>query len=125
VFVSSTLLCVNDGWDSLDGDLQLFLAIEGLLTGERKVCWKHERLDWDLHVEKLLHEDHFHIWLDQMVQLSGTRKLSDVEALVDLLGDAIVTDVVQPNRRCEEPIYPTDDEKLEIGGACHFHWERL
>ena len=28
---------VNNGWDSLDGeDLQLFLAIEELLTGERK-----------------------------------------------------------------------------------------
>ncbi len=26
----------NDGFDSLDGDLQLFLAIEELLRGERK-----------------------------------------------------------------------------------------
>jgi hypothetical protein len=32
--------------------------------------------------------------------------LEDFEALVNLLGDAIVTDVVQSNRRCEEPIYP-------------------
>jgi hypothetical protein len=32
--------------------------------------------------------------------------LEDFEALVDLLGDAIVTNVVQSNRRCEEPIYP-------------------
>jgi hypothetical protein len=33
--------------------------------------------------------------------------LEDFEALaLDLLGDAIVTDVVQSNRRCEEPIYP-------------------
>jgi hypothetical protein len=39
---------VNDGWDDLDGDLELFLAIEGLLTGERKSYWEHERLDWDL-----------------------------------------------------------------------------
>jgi hypothetical protein len=66
VFGSSTLLYgfsapkdayVNGGWDSLNGDLQLFLAIEELLTGERKAYWKHERLDWDLHVEKLLHEE--------------------------------------------------------------------
>jgi hypothetical protein len=88
----------NDGWDSLDGDLQLFLAIEELLTGERKAYWKHERLDWDLHVEKLLHEDHFHI--------RYRMTLEDFEAFVVLLGDAIVKDVVQSNRRCEEPIYP-------------------
>jgi hypothetical protein len=57
VFGSSTPLCelsapkdayANDGWDSLDGDLQLFLAIEELLTGESKAYWKNERLDWDL-----------------------------------------------------------------------------
>jgi hypothetical protein len=40
----------NDGWEDLDGDLELFLAIEELLTGERKSCWEHERLDWDLHM---------------------------------------------------------------------------
>jgi hypothetical protein len=32
--------------------------------------------------------------------------LEDFEALVDLLVDGIITDVVQSNRRCEEPIYP-------------------
>ncbi len=31
--------------------------------------------------------------------------LEDFEALVDLLGDAIVPNVVMSNRRCEEPIY--------------------
>jgi hypothetical protein len=71
VFGSSTLLhgfsatkdaYTNDGWDSLDGDLQLVLSIEEeLLTGKRKAYWKHERLDWDLHVGKLLHKDRFHI----------------------------------------------------------------
>jgi hypothetical protein len=100
VFGHSTLLYgfsatkdsyANNGWDSLDGDLQLFLAIEELLTGERKAYWKHERLDLDLHVEKLLRKDRFHI-IYRM-------PLEDFIALVDLLGDAIVTDVVQSNRR--------------------------
>ncbi len=90
---------MNDGWDDLDGDLELFLAIEGLLTGERKSYWEHERLDCDLHVQKLLHEDRFHI--------RYRMPLDDFEALVELLGaDAIVPNVVQSNRRCEEPIYP-------------------
>jgi hypothetical protein len=91
VFGSSTLLYgfsatkdadANYGWDGLDGDLHLFLAIEELLTGKRKAYWKHERLDWDLHVEKLLHADRFHIRYHM--------PLGDFEALVDLLGDAIV-----------------------------------
>jgi hypothetical protein len=82
----------------LDGDLQLFLAIEELLIGERKAYWKHERLDWNLREEKLLHKDRFHIRYGM--------PLEDFEALVSLLGDAIVTDVVQSNRRRKEPIYP-------------------
>jgi hypothetical protein len=32
--------------------------------------------------------------------------LEDFEALVELLGDEIVPNVVQSKRRCEEPIYP-------------------
>jgi hypothetical protein len=82
----------------LDGDLQLILAIEELLTGKRKTFCKHERLDWDLHVEKMLHIDRFNIIY--------CMPLEDFEALLDLLGDAIVTDVVQSNRKCKEPIYP-------------------
>ncbi len=31
----------NDGWD-LNGDLELFLGIEELLTGERKSYWEHK-----------------------------------------------------------------------------------
>jgi hypothetical protein len=73
---------VNDGWEDLDGDCELFLAIEELLTGERKSYWEQERLDWDLHVQKLLHEDRFHIRYHM--------PLVDFEALVKLLGDEIV-----------------------------------
>lgn len=98
-FGSSTVTCANDGWEDLDGDLELFLAIEELLTGERrKSCWEHERLDWDLHVKKLLHEDRFHI--------RYRMPLEDFEALLELLGDAIGTNMRQSARRCDKAISP-------------------
>ena len=52
----------NDGWEDLDGDLELFLAIEEILTSNRRSCWEHERLDWDQRVQKLPREDCFHAW---------------------------------------------------------------
>ena len=75
---------LNDGWEDLDGDLELFLAVEELLTGKRKSYWEHERLDWDRHVQKLLHEHHFHI--------RYRMPLEDFDALVELLADVIVPD---------------------------------
>jgi hypothetical protein len=85
--------------EDLDGDLELFLPIEQLLTGKRKSYWEHgERLDWDRHVQKLLHKNRFHI--------RYRMPLEDFEALVELLGDEIVPNVVQSKRRCDEPIYP-------------------
>jgi hypothetical protein len=83
----------------LDGDLEMFLVIEELLTGKRKSYWEHERLDWDRHVQKLLHKDHFHT--------RYCMPLEEFNALVELLGDVIgVPNVVQSERRCVEPIYP-------------------
>ena len=76
-------LATNDGWEDLDGDLELFLAIQEILTGNRKSHWEHERLDWDRHAQKLPHEDCFHI--------RHRVPLEDFNALVELLGDAIVT----------------------------------
>ena len=49
----------NDGWEDLDGDLKMFIAIDEFLTGERKSAWDHERLVWVRHVQKLLHEERF------------------------------------------------------------------
>jgi hypothetical protein len=88
----------DDGWEDLDGDLEMFLAIEELLTGQRKTFWVHQRLDWERHIQKLLHEDRFHI--------RYRMPLEDFEALVELLGDAVVQNVVQSKRRCQEPLYP-------------------
>jgi hypothetical protein len=51
----------HDWWEELDGDIELFLAIAELLTGEQTSYWQHERLDWNRHVEKLLRENHFRI----------------------------------------------------------------
>jgi hypothetical protein len=88
----------NKRWDSLDGNLQLFLPTEELLSGERKAYWKRKRLDWELYVKKLVHKDCFHI--------RYSMPLEDFEALVDLLGDGVVPNVVMSKRRCGEPIYP-------------------
>ena len=104
----------NDGWEDLDGDLELFLAIEGILTGDRKSFWEHERLDWDRHVEKLLHEERFHI--------RHRMPLEDFHALVEVLGDTIETNVAMSKRRCNEPIHPEMAAAVGIrvlaGGNC-------
>jgi hypothetical protein len=77
---------LNDGWEDLDGDLERFLVLEELLAGKRKSYWDHERLDWDQHVQKLLHkdEDRFHTIYHM--------PLKDFNALVELLADVIVPD---------------------------------
>ena len=84
--------------EDLDGDLEMFIAIDEFLTGERKSAWDHERLVWDRHVQKLLHEERFHV--------RYRMPLKDFEALVELLGDDIVPDIRQAKRRNVEPIYP-------------------
>ena len=33
----------NDGWGDSDGDLEMFLAIAKILTGDRKSDWAHKR----------------------------------------------------------------------------------
>jgi hypothetical protein len=96
---------LNDKWEDFDGDLEMFLVIEELLTGKSKSYWEHEWLDWERHVQKLLHKDCFYT--------RYRMPLEDFNALVELLGDAIVPNVVQSKRRCMEPIYP--QMILEIG----------
>jgi hypothetical protein len=79
----------NDGWEDLDGEIEFFFGIEELLTGQcRKSFWEHERLDWDQHVPKLLHEDHFHIRFHM--------PLEDFEALVELLRNEIAPNFFNP-----------------------------
>ena len=104
----------NDGWEDLDGDLELFLAIEEFLSGDRKTCWEHDRLDWDVHVQKLLHEDRFHT--------RYRMPLEDFDALVELLGDAIVPNNLQSKRRCGKPISPRNDCRDWNQSSC---WRRL
>jgi hypothetical protein len=75
------------------------VVIYSIVLHQDKLYWEHERLDWDRYVEKQVHEDRFHI--------RYCMPLDDFEALVELLGDAIVPNIVQSNnRRCDEPIYP-------------------
>jgi hypothetical protein len=54
--------------------------------------------DWDRHVEKLPHEDRFHI--------RHRTPFKDFCALVDILGDAIVTNVGMSGRRCKKATWP-------------------
>jgi hypothetical protein len=85
-------------WENVDGDIETFIALEELLTDVRVQAWQHERLDWDLHVKKLLHENRFHI--------RYRMALEDFDALVLLLGDEVVPNVSMSRRRSAEAIYP-------------------
>jgi hypothetical protein len=60
--------------------------------------WQHERLDWDLHVEKLIHENRFHI--------RYRMSFEDFDALVQLLGDDVVPNFTMSGLRCDAAIYP-------------------
>jgi hypothetical protein len=82
----------------LDGDIGLFLAIKELLPSEQTNHWQHERLDWDWHVQKLLHENCFHIQYGV--------SLEDFDALVKLFGDDVVLNHAIPSCRCEQAMYP-------------------
>jgi hypothetical protein len=85
-------------WDNVDGDIETFIALEELLTGHRAHRWQHQRLDWDLHVKKLLHEKRFHI--------RYRMSLANFDALVLLLGKDVSPDVSMSEKRCDAVIYP-------------------
>jgi hypothetical protein len=90
----------HDWWEDLDGDIKGFQVIEELLNIERtSYCWQHERIDWDRHVERLLHSNRFHI--------RYRMPLEDFDALVQLLGDEVVPNfAMSRSRRCDKAIYP-------------------
>jgi hypothetical protein len=54
-----------------------FLLLMEVAMGKRKIKWKHTRLNWNEHVEKLLHEESF----DSHYRMS----LEAFTTLVDLL----------------------------------------
>jgi hypothetical protein len=81
--VSAKNSCASDStWEHLDGNNETFLALEKLLTGQRASYWQHERLDWGEHVQKLLHENRFHIRYHM--------PLEDFDTLVKIFGDEVV-----------------------------------
>jgi 1,6-anhydro-N-acetylmuramate kinase len=63
----------------------------------KELLGEHEKLDWGLHGQKLLHEDRFHIPYHM--------PLEDFEVLVELLRNDIAPNFRQSNRRCKESIY--------------------
>lgn len=61
-------------WEQLE--MQFLLLME-VAIGERKIKWKHTRLNWKEHVKQLLHEESF----DEHYRMS----LEAFTTLVDLL----------------------------------------
>jgi hypothetical protein len=48
----------EDDQDELE-EMSNFLAVMTVNMNQRRIKWRHERLNWNEHVEKLLHEDMF------------------------------------------------------------------
>ena len=88
---------LGNDWDELEEQLRLML-MGVAVTGERKIKWKHSRLNWNEHVEKLLHEEEF----DATYQMS----LEAFTTLLDFLCPMISPNLIKALNSCDEPIYP-------------------
>jgi hypothetical protein len=86
---------LGDDWDELE---EQFLLMIGVVMGQRKIKWKHSRLDWNEHVEKLLHEEEF----DATYRMS----LEAFTTLLDFLHPMITPNLIKALNSCDEPIYP-------------------
>jgi hypothetical protein len=92
-------------WDELE--IQFLLCMEAAM-GERKIKWKHTRVNWKEHVEKLIHEEDF----DRTYRMS----VEAFNTLVDLLRPMITPNLIKALNSCVEPIYP------EIAVAVALRW---
>lgn len=86
---------LGDDFDELE---KQFLVRVNVAMGQRKIKWKHSRLNWNEHEMKLLHEEQFNV----------TYRMSHeaFTSLVDLLRPEIVPNLVKSLNSCDEPIYP-------------------
>jgi hypothetical protein len=82
-------------WEQLE--MQFLLLME-VAMGERKIKWKHTRLNWKEHVEQLLHEESF----DNQYRMS----LEAFTTLVDLLRPMITPNIIKSLNSCPDPTYP-------------------
>lgn len=82
-------------WDELE---EQFLLMIDAARDQRKIKWKHSRLNWNEHVEKLLHEEYF----------NATYRMSHeaFTSLLNFLHPMITPNLIKALNSCEEAIYP-------------------
>jgi hypothetical protein len=85
----------EDYWQELE---MHFLRLMEAARGQRKIKWKHSRLNWNEHVEKLLHEEEF----DATYRMSHEA----FTTLLDFLRPMITPNLIKARDSCDEPIYP-------------------
>ena len=88
----------SDDDSDCDDDALHFMELGSSLKQPRKSYWAHQRVNWDEHVAKLLHENRFHT--------RYRMPLEDSQFLVRLLREQIEPNLAQSSRRCEHPIIP-------------------
>ena len=91
-------------WDELEMQA---VAVTRVAMTERKTKWKHQRLNWNEHKEKKVHEGTF----DQKYQMS----VEAFDNLVELLRPMITQDQIKARNSCGEPINP---ELVVAMGLC-------
>lgn len=82
-------------WDELE---EQFLLVIDAARDQRKIKWKHSRLNWSEHVAKLLHEGSF----------NATYRMSHeaFNTLLAFLCPMITPNLVKALNSCDEEIYP-------------------
>jgi hypothetical protein len=85
----------EEAWDEL---IEQHILLFATYKEERNFRWEHERLNWNEHVVKLLHENAF----DQKYHMS----YDAFNILLELLRPDITCNIVKSMNSCNEPIFP-------------------
>jgi hypothetical protein len=83
---------------------QFLLMMEVVMMGQRKIKWKHSRLNRNEHVETLLHEEEF----DATYRMS----LEVFTTLLDFLRPMIAPNLIKALNSCDQ---------LQLDGALEAH----
>jgi hypothetical protein len=85
----------EEAWDEL---IEQHILLFATYKEERNFRWEHERLNWNEHVVKLLHENAF----DRKYHMS----YDAFNILLELLRPDITCNIVKSMNSCNEPIFP-------------------
>jgi hypothetical protein len=85
----------EEAWDEL---IEQHILLFATYKEERNFRWEHERLNWNEHVAKLLHENAF----DRKYRMS----YNAFNILLELLRPDITCNIVKSMNSCNEPIFP-------------------